>query len=172
MDCPVDEWNLSFSDDDDMASIFITQSSSRDVSTQQVNDAIEFLDGLEDGSLSELLVGEKNDLKEVIEQQRQDAMCEKVFDFSDDYDNSYTVSTQDNPIIVTRKSDGKVFTVGNGKPQEAEHIIEINSALPAMYDAEHDLKCFKSIVSNEELMAIKNKRFMFYLHFASFLLSV
>ena len=62
-------------------------------------------------------------------------MCEKIFDFTDDYDNGYTVSTQDDPFIVTHKSDGKVFTVGKYKGTTAEHIIEINSALPSMYDA-------------------------------------
>ena len=160
MDFPVDVANLSFSDDEAMASLFITQSTFNSVTTQQVNDAVDFLDGLGDVSVGDTNNGQLN---RVSEEEKQDEMCEKIFDFSDDYDNGYRVSTQDDPILVTRKSDGKVFTVGDSKATVAEHIIDINSALPANYDAEKDLKRFKSIVSDEELCAIKNKRLVYFL---------
>ena len=60
-DFPVDEGNLSFSGYEEAASLFITQNTFTEVSTQEVNDAINFIGGLDDISFGDN-VGTSGDL--------------------------------------------------------------------------------------------------------------
>ena len=55
-DCPVDKDNLSFSDDE---SIFITQRSFWDVTTQEVKEAVDYLDNLGDVGFAKLKIGRR-----------------------------------------------------------------------------------------------------------------
>ena len=158
---PVDCGNLSFSDnDEDASSLFITQSTFRDINTQDVNEAAEFFDGLGDVSLSEVTESERNDLEKLSEEvakQKQDEMCSRIFDFSDDIDNGYTVSTQDNPIIVTRKSDGMQVVVPANKSKGTEPCSGKDEAVK--FCPQEDLNRFKTIVSDSDIDAIKTKRY-------------
>ena len=108
-DFPVDEKNLSFSDDDEYQNLFIMQSSFKNVTTQEVEDAVGYFDGLGDVSLSDnnLVTDELNKLSPKTER-----MCHKVFDFSEDVDNSWSVSTQDANFLVTHNYDGQSFIIG------------------------------------------------------------
>ena len=112
-DFPIDKANLSFSGDQDATSLFITQSSFHNVDTLVVDNAAEYFEGLGDFKF-----GDESDQKaielnsDMAKEVSQDEMCNQIFDFSDYVDNGYTVSTQDNPFIVTMKSDRKQFKVG------------------------------------------------------------
>ena len=96
----------------------------------------------------------------------QDEMCQHIFDFSNDVDNSYSVSMQDDPIILTRKCDGKQFIVGDceGKSKESStglspeaYHYEQNNPLLMKYGIEDDLKRFKSIASDSDVDVLKFK---------------
>ena len=58
-------------------------------------------------------VSQKELLKAILSEE-DEAMCGKIFDFKNDVDNGWSVSTQDNPLIATRNSDGKQFIVKSG----------------------------------------------------------
>ena len=88
-DFPVDGNNLSFSDEEDN-SIFIMQSTFLDVNTQQVDDAIDFFSG--DLAISKSLDVQDKDLNNILDE-HDDEMCEKVFDFLEDTDNGWSVSS-------------------------------------------------------------------------------
>ena len=110
-DCPVDDLNLSFSGDKGK-NLFITQSTFRDVTTQEADDAADFFMDFGDIIVSDTNECERRDLEKLAVEAQND-MCQKIFDFSNDVDNGWKVSTQENPIIVTRKSDGEQFVVGS-----------------------------------------------------------
>ena len=160
-DFPVDCGNLSFSDNDnDAASLFITQSTFKDVSTQDVNDATDYIEGLGNVTLSEISGNEDKDIqklaKELQAAEHQDAMCSHIFDFSNDVDNGYIVSTHDDPIIVTRKSDGKKIVVPKSGDSCDKSLAKVESI--SNFDVELDIQCFKSIVSDEDLDGMELKR--------------
>ena len=142
---PVDENNLSFSDDE-YQNLFITQSSFKNVSTQEVEDTVGYFDSLGDVSLSD-----NNSVRDELNKlsPKTEEMCRKVFDFSEDVDNGWSVSTQDANFLVTRNYDGQSFMVGGDtKHDESDgknDVIIVNDEL------EKDLKRFNSIVSDEDL---------------------
>ena len=153
---PVNESNLSFSDDDANA-LFITQSSFSDVKTQDVEEAVNFLGGLGDVSFGE--IEDKSVIDVTVLSQKSEEMCEKIFDFAEDEDNCWSVSIQENPIIVTRNSDGKTFAVGpDGTKNNVCQEYENNSVLPPISrELERDLKRFTTVVTAAELDESKNK---------------
>ena len=109
-DFPVDEGNLSFSDDE-CSSLFITQSSFNSISTVDVDDAVDFF-GVADMSFGE------NDLKVAgdlsVLSQESEEMCGHVFNFmSGETNNSWSVDNNCAPFKVTRNADGKQFTVSS-----------------------------------------------------------
>ena len=113
-DCPIGSGNLSFSDDDYEHEIFISQSTFSNVTTQEATEAAEYFDLFGD-MLSPATSGvEQNDLLNIGNEISQEDMCSKVFDFLNDHDNGWSVSSQKNPFIVTRNSDGKQFVIGHG----------------------------------------------------------
>ena len=153
---PVNESNLSFSDDDGNA-LFITQSSFSDVKTQDVEEAVNFLSGIGNVSFGE--IEDKSAIDVNVLLQRSEEMCEKIFDFAEDEDNGWSVSTQENPILVTRNSDGKAFTLGpDGTKNDLCQEYEDKSVLlPLSRELERDLKCFSTVVTAAELDQSKNK---------------
>ena len=137
-DFPVDEGNLSFSDDE-CSSLFITQSSFNSISTQDVDDAVDFF-GVTDMSFSE------NDLKVTghlsVLSQESEEMCEHMFNFTpSETDNSWPVDNDCAPFKVTRNADGKHFTVGsnvNGTENVATDAI--GNVTEVSHQLEHDMK--------------------------------
>ena len=165
---PVDAKNLSFSDDDEYNDLFITQSTFSEVSTQQEQDALEYIGKLSDDKVGEMVGSECGQLS-----QKSEEMCSKVYDFSEDHDNGWSVSTQNNPIIVTRNSDGEKFTVGDDKSSDCAVIdCEEKSVLPNINkELDKDLKRFNSIVTAYELEDSKFKRYNFvFLLIVSFII--
>ena len=160
-DCPIDSENLSFSDEE--SSIFLTQSSFRDVSTQDLSDAIELFG--EEINVNEQLVVEDQDLNNVVSIQEVDEeeMCAKVFDFSDEVDNGWSVSTQNDPHVVTRNRDGKQFLVGDSDHasdgMSSASQYEDLHVLPNMSkELEQGLKRFSTVVSAVESDESKRKQ--------------
>ena len=160
-DFRVDEANLSFSGDEDASSLFITQSSFSNISTQEVDEAVDFFGGLENVSFDD-----KNDDKtgnvdtELASlSQKSEEMCRRVFDFtSGEKDNSWSVQNDVAPFIVTRNCDGQEFTVGNNEinvTDGQDHSYDVSDEL------KQDMKCFSNIVSPGELDQSKRKRFEF-----------
>ena len=90
----------------------------------------------------------------------EDDICSTIFDFSGDMNNGWTVSTQDNPIIVTHKLDCKQFLVGDEGSKVNKDVakFEEKCVLPISHELDADLKCFNSIVSAVDLDDSKNKR--------------
>ena len=155
---PVDEGNLSFSFEDD-DKLFLTQSSFSDVSTQDVEHAVDFLGGLEDSSLAEVT---SNEVKEVEQlSQKSEEMCGRVFDFTEgEVDNGWSVASQSSQLVAIRHSDGKEVVVGadEGHPPKCEDFDVSKLAMPLGEDLEKDLQRFSSIVSVTDLMAWKRKQ--------------
>ena len=101
-ECPVDENNLSFSDDE-YNSLFITQNSFRDVNTQDVVDAVDYFDTFGNFSSGDSPNVQKQDLDNVLDVQEYDWREHRdvqYFDFTGDHDNGCEVSTQDQGFIV------------------------------------------------------------------------
>ena len=162
---PVDENNLSFSDDD-ASSLFITQSTFRDINTQEVSDAVEFFDNITgDMSCGDNSNVQKDDLADItIPEDWRDHKSVHYFDFSNDIDNGYDVSSQE-PYVLTRHYDGKKFVVGDSSSCEIDKADDstvdgnVRQAVP--YDVERisgDLKCFGDAIKDEELEAVRHKR--------------
>ena len=158
-DFPVDKGNLSFSDDE-CSSLFITQSSFNSISTQDVDDAVDFF-GVADmsfGGNDSKITGELSVLS-----QKSEEMCGCVFDFmSGETDNSWSVDNDCAPFKVTRNADGKQFTVGSNVSGN-ENIASdgIGNVTEVSDQLEHDMKRFISIVSASELDKSKRKRQFF-----------
>ena len=138
-DFPVDELNLSFSGDE-YENLFITQSSFNNVTTQDVSDAVEYFNDLGEVSFGDSTNVESGDLSKL--SPKTERMCGKVFDFSDDVDNSWSVSTQDFPIVVTRNSDGKQFLFGDDDSKVINVTVndEEKSKIVESKELEQDLK--------------------------------
>ena len=49
-----------------------------------------------------------------VSQNTDDMMCEKIFNFLNEVDNGWSVSSQDDPFVVIRNSDGKQFIFPQG----------------------------------------------------------
>ena len=154
---PIDEGNLSFSDNE-YGDIFLTQTPA--VDTQRAREASDFLANLDEFVLSPVSDNKVKDIEEVVEKS-QSEMCEKIFDFSDDVDNGWSVSTQDNPTIVTRNVDGKSFVMsGNsdGHDKQVQQFMQ-NDVLPYREkELEEDLKRFSSVINSDDLDTVKRKR--------------
>ena len=118
-DFPVDQLNLSFSEGE-CKNLFITQSTFRDINAQDVEDALEYFKDFSDVSFGELKGQEAIDLTKM--SQESNDMCDKIFDFSDDHDNGWSVLNDNVPFIVTRKSDGKVFTVARDEKPSVDNV--------------------------------------------------
>ena len=174
---PIDDGNLSFSGDEFEGGLFLTQSTFSDVNTQKVEDAVDFLGGLEDVELSELSQGGKEEVESAVIVDGNDPMCEKVFDFGEEVDNGWTVSTQNDPIIVTRNHDGKKFVVDTSDTKHDEGVkmptFEEMNPLPAISrELEADLKRFKSVVKAVDLENSKNKRYVNFYYNLHFMVSL
>ena len=166
-DFPVDEHNLSFSDEE-AARLFITQSTFHNIDTQEAYSAADFFDNLSvDMQFGESLEVQNHDLANIAASIENEDWREhndvQYFDFSSDVDNGYSVSTQE-PFVLTRHHDGAKFVVGdkslNDMSDEAKRYGE-NHALPPVYDeqsVETDLKRFGQPVNDDELDANKRKR--------------
>ena len=171
-DCPVDEQNLSFSDDD-YNSLFITQSSFRDVKTQDVVEAVDFMDSLGEFSVGDNSNVEKCDIADVSNVEEFD-WCEhedvQYFDFSGDVDNGYDVSTQDQGYILKSHSDGSeifvydstVHSDGNftGDTLKLDVISDVESTMYDPGTIGSDLKHFGPAVSEQKLDQNKSKRWV------------
>ena len=109
MDC---DPNYISSGEEEASQMFITQSSFRETSTQDVDSSADFFDALHDISFGdEPGVVEKCDMNNVFcgdHSQFTDAdMCSMVFDFtSGNINNGWTILSQD-PQLVRRHSDEK-----------------------------------------------------------------
>ena len=156
---------MSFSDDD-YGDMFITQSSFSNVDTQGVCDAVEYLEGIGTFNVSDNSASEQRDMQQFSDEV-QNSMCKKIFDFSEDVDNGWSVSTQNDPIIVTRNRDGKQFVINGADDTSAEqHKVneEIDENLSKSQEnvfdkeIEADMKRFSSIVGATELDESKRKR--------------
>ena len=160
-DCPVNDLNLSFSGEESDGGMYLTQNSFSNVNTQDVNNAVEYFNDFD-----EMKFDDKSGIK--VDEVSEDAMCSAVFDFSEEHDNGWTVSTQDNPTIVTRNSDGQQFVIGDNEKVTSveESKFHLNDVLPPIHgDLDEDLKRFSSIVTAVELDDSKRKRCVF-LNFA------
>ena len=147
---PVDDGNLSFSGDN-YEGLFITQGTFKNVTTQDVSDAVDYLNELTEVPSGEVL------------SQNSEIICSKIFDFSNDHDNGWSMSTRDSPIIVTCNFDGKQFVVGDEVTKSNE--FEDKNVLPSVSkELENDLKCFNSIATAVELDVSKRKRSVFTFH--------
>ena len=148
---PVDDLNLSFSGDEEASQLFLTQSSFSEVSTQQVDDAISFLESLDNGFPQENAISLSPHAVE---------MTEREFNFrSGDADNGWSVTGDEAPFKVTRHSDGEVFVVGQEKEKSVEEAYEEIQVIPPINrELESHLKRFSSIVTAADLDASKYKR--------------
>ena len=153
----VDELNLSFSGDEG-ENLFIMQSTFRNVSTQEVESAADFFLDMGDIIASDTNDAEKRDLNKLA-MEAQSEMCEQIFDFEGDTDNGWSVSTQSNPHIVTRHSDGKQFLVGDEHSQKSQLDANVNVNVQQVKsdEMEADLKRFSTVVSRDELELSKHK---------------
>ena len=91
--------------------------------------------------------------------------AKKNFDFSDEVDNGWHVSTQDSPFLVTRNSDGKQFVVGKGGDEglSGGSKYEDKSVLPLIdRELEQDLKRFSSVANILDVEASQNKRYCLF----------
>ena len=120
---------------------------------------MEFLDNLNDLSGSQDVVSSLSSTATATEV-TTDEMCCKVFDFSEEVDNGWSVSTQNDPIVVTCNSDGQKFTIGGeDKHDEIIKHYEQNHVLKCLdKDIEEDLKRFSSVVTATDLDELKRKR--------------
>ena len=107
-DYPTDQLNLSFSGDE-CENLFVTESTFHEVNNQDVEDAVKYLNDFTDMSFGDCKALETIDLTNL--SQESGSLCGKIFDFTDDHDNSWSVLNENAPFIVSRNSDGKVFTV-------------------------------------------------------------
>ena len=90
---PVDENNLSFSDDDG-DSLFITQSSFRDIDTQVAVDAADYFDTLGNVSVGDspkVQMDELNGILNVQEFVWHEHKDMQYFDFTDQVDNGFNI---------------------------------------------------------------------------------
>ena len=167
-ECLVNELNLSFSGDE-YDSMFITQSTFRDISTQDVEDADDFFSDLGEVVVTEHSAMERQDFENAV-RSNQDEMCEWIFDFKSDVDNGLSVSTQEDPIIVTRHSDGEKFEIGASKESDRNSSKFDNDGSKQVGNKQMDvdLKRFSSVVSDAELDRSKYKRSVNF-HFCSLL---
>ena len=169
---PVDENNLSFSDDDGNA-LFITQSSIRKVNTQDALDAADYFDTL--GSVScrdspKVETDELNGILNVEEFDWRDHKDVQYFDFSEQVDNGYEVNTQDDGYVLRSNATGSEFFVHDGEktlPSDSTESSAVSSqmshGISAMYDAQSvgsDLERFGNAVSDEKLDESKAKRYV------------
>ena len=143
------------SSDEDASQLFITQSSFREVETQEAEEAVDFFEGLGDVSVSDSSILTARDLAKLHSYNvDQNEMCSKIFDFSEGpLNNGWTVQSQDNaddPFIVTRNNDGKQFVVGEGF---CEPIDEFPKSKVTTDD-----KRFESVVTDADVDRSKNKR--------------
>ena len=137
-DFPVDEGNLSFSVHE-YSSLFITQSSFNSISTQDLDDAVDFF-GVADMSFGENDSRVTGDLSVLY--QESEEMCGRVFDFtSGETDNSWSVDNNCAPFKVTRNADGKQFTVGSNVSGTENVASEgIGNVTEVSNQLEHDMK--------------------------------
>ena len=88
----------------------------------------------------------------------------QFFDFCDQLDNGYEVSSQE-PFVLTQHYDGKKFVVGDGIAHDKiDSDVKIDSNkdenIPKYNEetVEADLKCFGQVVDDTELDVIRRKR--------------
>ena len=136
----MDEGNLSFSGDEDAANLFITQSSFNSVSTQDVNDALDFFADENDFSFGDDSVKIAEEMSKL--SQNSEEMCGRIFDFTgEQHDNGWSVANDLAPFHVTRKSDGQQFIVGKKSEESAADVFEDLHVLPNISrELENDLK--------------------------------
>ena len=168
-DCPVDENNLSFSDDE-YDSMFLTQSTFRDVKTQDVVEAVEFMDNLGNFSCGDSPKVQQRDLEHVEDVQEFDWREHKdvqFFDFSNEVDNGCNVTSLKQGFIVKSHLDGSEIFVGDTSSKEncdsvgaSSKESEVLHCTPLSYDVGtigNDLKRFGPAVSEQKLDETKSK---------------
>ena len=112
-DCPVDANNLSFSDDE-YSSLFITQSTFCAVDTQDVVEAVDFLDNLGNFSSGDSPKSEQHGeehVQLVLEYDWREHKDIQYFNFCGDVDNGCDVTTSDTGYIVKSPADGSEIFV-------------------------------------------------------------
>ena len=156
---------LSFSDED-CSSLFITQSSFREINTQDAFVAADYLDTLGNVSSGDSPKLDNDGLTDWCE--HKDV---QYFDFTGgEVDNGYDVCTQNEGFVLKSHEDGSVFFVGNCDNTSTGDITKsdignstIVDGIPPMYDSAligDDLKCFGNAVSEEKLDENKFKRYV------------
>ena len=159
---PVDERNVSFSDDDDgAANLFITQSSFNNICIQDVDDAVDFfgLGDISTGDNSASINAELGKLSQVSED-----MCDSIFNFiSGEVDNGWKIENDCAPFKAIKHNTGEQVMVGKD---------EINAGKNDSTNLDQDLKHFSSIVSGDHVDSCKRKRFKFSFYFVTSVLLV
>ena len=168
---PVDENNLSFSDDDG-DSLFITQSTFRNIDTQVVADAVDYFDTLGNAAVGDSPNVQNVDVNGIVNVEEFDWCDHKdvqYFNFDGQIDNGYEVNTQDDGYLVKSHADGNEIFIADSanssdgystKPPELSS--EILHGQPSTYDVSTvgcDLKRFGEAVSEEKLDENKFKRY-------------
>ena len=159
MDC--DPLYIS-SGEEESSQLFITQNSFREPDTQDLDEAVDFFDGFEgfdfgsgNANISEPNYVEQRDMSNITSgdhsQFTEDEMCSMIFNFTKPKpSNSWTILNNGEPWIVRRHSDGKIFVCKD------EGMVEyVPPSVPD--DVQKDLDRFSTVVSDEELNAMKNK---------------
>ena len=162
---PVDEGNLSFSDEDG-SELFITQSTFRDISVEKNDENDDFFESVSgDVSSGDNPNVQQQDLANlVVPEDWHEHKSLQFFDFSDQLDNGYEVSTQE-PFVLTRHYDGKKFVVGDGIAHD-KVVSDVKSdsnkdeKIPKYNEetVEADLKRFGQVVDDNELDMIRRKK--------------
>ena len=179
-DCPVDKGNLSFSDDE-VNALFITQSSCNNVDTQDVVEAVSYLETLGSVSVSDSSKVQNKDFVDINVEDEVDWHEHKdvqYVDFTGDIDIGCEVSSQKSEtFLVTRHRDGQQFFVGDSHATESSESTGNQST--DLNDSGHDhdpqqvgsdLKRFGSAISDEKIEETKFKRLVekllkFFLNF-------
>ena len=152
---PVNELNVSFSDED-VSSLFITQSTFRDVDTQEVNEAADFFDNFEMMYLL-VIVGM---LRKVIWITWSLFLRtgETISQCSTSIFPMMLIMAMRYQHILTRHSDGKKFVVGPGDKHDgispSSGSVENESSTKPLYDEKtvgSDLARFGEAVGDVEL---------------------
>ena len=163
------EYEYISSGEEEASQLFITQNSFREPDTQDLDNAVDYLGGLDDFNFSDTHVLNASDLAKVNDMNvNQFEMCEKIFDFTEGgMNNGWTVQTQEaseDPFVVTRNSDGQQFVVGEGFceviPEMKTDLKKDDRPSVPISLSQEDLKRFGNVVTDAKVDRSMNKRYL------------
>ena len=148
------------SGEEEASQLFITQDTYRDDNYASAADGGEedLFEELSDINFGEPGVVESRDISNVHLGDHSDFsdkdMCSMIFDFTDPKpDSGWTVLSSEDPKIVRRHSDGKIFEI-----RDSGMVEYTGDPEPIPQDLKNDVERFKDVASDREIDDSKFKR--------------